>query len=317
MKSKNKLQMSHEVQSSSRKQTVSVLAIWLSSAALAIIIALVIGNALGDRAALLGGTSSFAPPIYEYEGETVQPVDAWHVSLSGQTVESITSAIESLPRSVSSVSLYLRSGEKAPEYYSPVYAAVTGRLSAGVSLPEVVDLMHSKGLYIIGCFDLNSAHLAGSSAGSALASFETALLCEAAESGIDELIITNLPSGESGISAVSSIFKAIRAKNASIVLGAGIGYSVMLSDAGASSLLSYSKFADFCAVDASGARASGTSAVAIVTELEYLFRSYPLRLLFESSDVTDRQTQADALKQLGITNIQSHKLTTITTAPAG
>ena len=189
--------------------------------------------------------------------------------------------------------------------------------SAGISLSEIVNLIHSKGLYVIGCFDLNSANLTSGSAGTALADFETSLICEAASSGIDEIVITNLPSDERGISAVSSIFKAVRAKNSRIILGAAIGYKIMCSNVGAAALISYSKFADFCAVDASMARASGTSAAAIVSELEYLFRSYPLRLLFEISDNEDRQSQVSELNHLGITNIQSHKLTTISSAPAG
>ena len=314
---KRKLQVSHEVQTSNRKQTLSVLTVWLSAAALAIIVALAVGNALGDRAESLGGTPSSTPPIYEYEGADVQPVDAWYLSLSGQTVESISATIESLPQSVSAVSIYLRSGERAPEYYSPVYNTVTGMSSAGISLSEIVNLIHSKGLYVIGCFDLNSANLTSGSAGTALADFETSLICEAASSGIDEIVITNLPSDERGISAVSSIFKAVRAKNSRVILGAAIGYKIMCSNVGAAALISYSKFADFCAVDASMARASGTSASAIVSELEYLFRSYPLRLLFEISDNEDRQSQSLALKQLGITNLQSHKQTTISSTPAG
>ena len=314
---RNKLQISHEAQTSSRKHLLSVLTVWASAAALAVIVALAVGNALGDRVESLGGTSSSAPPIYEYNGTDVQPVDAWYLSLSGQTVESRSATIESLPQSVRSVSISLRSGEKAPEYYSPVYSAVTGRSSSGVSLPELVDLLHSKGLYVIGCFDLNSANFSGNLSVTALADFETALLCEVASSGIDEIIAMGLPSDELGISTVSSIFKSLRAKHPRVILGAGIGYRTMLSDARATALLSYAKFADFCAVDTSGVRAAGSSTAAVVSELEYLFKSYPLRLLFEISDNDDRRSQVSELNQLGITNIQSHKLTTISSAPAG
>ncbi len=308
--------MTHEVQSGDRKHLLSVIALWLGVAVLSVIIALAIGNVLGDKADKLPNSPSVPANLYKYTGEDVQPIDAWLISLYGQTPEKLEAEVSAMPDSVRSVSLYLRSNGGATAYASAIYSAVTGNASGGMSLKEAVELLHKNGYYVSGCFDIGAPKLAGKDGCDALVGFETALICEALESGIDELILLGLPSGQDSIYITAGMFESIRKKHPDAVLGAGIDYKLMLSDAGAEALLGYSEFADFCALDTSGAKAVGSNAVQIVKSLTYIFETYPIRLLFECSSDADRQAQADALRQLGITNIQSHKISTVG-APAG
>ncbi len=317
MKSRKKLRITHEQKSNDTRHILAVIALWVGVSVLAVIIALAVGNALGDSVSGIFGGGSIPSSGYKYTGEDVPPIDAWQISLSGQTLESLNKALDSLPRSAEAVSLYLRIGNSAPTYYSAVYATVTGNAISGISLTDAVSLLHKRGFYVSGCFDINSPKLTGNTGGSALSDFETALLSEAAASGIDELILMHLPAGKSGISEAVSIFKKMRAKHPEIILGASIDHSLMLSDAGAEALLSYLDIADFCAIDTAGARAIGSSAVSIIEKLEYVFKTYPVRLLFEFSDINDRIYQSDKLRELGVTNIQSHKQAAISNKPAG
>ncbi len=317
MRNRRKLRITHDVQNSDRKHLLYVIMLWIGVAILAVIIALAIGNSLGEATKRLPDADPSVPSsVYKYTGEDVAPIDAWLLSLSGQTHEGLETAISSLPSSVNAVSLYLRYGNGAPEYASAVYTAVTGKASGKISLKDIVDLLHEKGYYISGCFDIGAPKLADKVGCEALSDFETSLICEALESGIDELILIGLPSGQDNILVAASIFENVRIKHPGAVLGAGIDYTLMLSDAGAEALFGYSEFADFCALDTSGASASGSSAVEIAKKLAYVFETYPIRLLFEFSSNSDRQARVEALRQLGITNIQSHKKFSLV-APAG
>ncbi len=308
--------MTHEVQNSDRRHIISVVLLWCGVAVFAVVIALVIGNVLGDTADDLPSDPSVPANIYKYTGADVPPVDAWHISLSGKTFGDIEASVNSLPSSVTAVSLYMRDADGVPTYSSDVYSAVTGKQIFGVSLKDVVGLLHAKGHYVSGCFDIRAPQIAGTDGCSALANFETELICEAFESGIDELILLGLPSGEDSIYIAAGIFENVRKKYPTAVIGAGIDYKLMLSDAGAEALLGYLNFADFCAIDTAGARAVGLNAVGIVKGLEYVFETYPIRLLFEFSSDSDRQSQSEALRQIGIINIQSHKTSTAS-SPSG
>ncbi len=305
MRSRRKLRMTHEVQNADRKLAFSVVLLWCGVAVLAIVIALAIGNVLGDAAS---DKDPYDFSVYKYSGDDIPPIDAWQISLSGQTPEGLESTINSLPSSATAVSLYLRNEGGAPAYSSDVYTAVTGKASGSMSLKDSVDLLHQNGYYVSGCFDIGAPKLAGTVGCEALADFETSLLCEALESGIDELILLGLPSEQAGISVASSMFQNVRKEHNDAVLGAGINYQIMLSETGAGALMGYSEFADFCAVDTAGAKKFSSSAAQIAKSLAYVFETYPVRLLFEFSNDADRQAQAETLFQLGITNIQSHKV---------
>ena len=99
-----------------------------------------------------------------------------------------------------------------------------------------------------------------------------------------------------------------RIKNPNVVLGAGIGFDVLLSKSGAATLEGYSSFAAFCALDTYGTIAAGQTVTDISKQLLFCFEKYPLRVLVESYSDSGFKAVCSALNELGIYNIQHHKI---------
>ena len=72
-----------KISDSSKKILITVI-IWISAALVAVLLALTVGNALGDAADSLK-TEDAAPPIYEYIGEPAPPVNAFFLNIEGKT----------------------------------------------------------------------------------------------------------------------------------------------------------------------------------------------------------------------------------------
>lgn len=298
----------HGIMSQDKKHTVTVILIWSGAVLFAVFLALLLGNILGNAADRIPRGSSLSDPVFKYEANHVPPIDnARILSVHGQTNDSFAAAVNALPSNVKSVSLYLRVGKSAPYYKSAVSQEVTGKAGGTLDLDMAVNALHARNIYVSCCVDIFSPSTEDESARDAAIQYEAALVAEIASAGVDDIILTKLPSGHDKIAAASKLFAEIRSKNENVVLGAGIGYEILQSDGGAAALEGYSSFASFCAVDTSGSRATGKTSGTIAKNLLYCFERYPLRILVEGVGENDFLAQVATLNELGIYNIQHHK----------
>lgn len=294
--------------SQDKKHAVTVILVWSGTVLFAVILALLLGNALGNEADKIPNGSSLSTPIFKYETEHVPPIDnARLLSVYGQTNDSFVAAVNALPSNITAVSLYLRSGRNAPYYKSAISQEVTGKAGGTLDLSAAVASLHAKNIYVSCCVDVFSPSTEDEAARNAAIQYEAALIAEIASAGVDDIILTNLPSGHDSIAAASLLFAEIRNKSEGVVLGAAIGYEILMSDSGAAALEGYSSFASFCAVDTAGSRAKGQTSETIARKLLYCFEKYPLRILVEGTGDNNFLTQVSALNGLGIYNIQHHK----------
>lgn len=289
---------------SEKQHSVTAVIIWISSVVFAIVLALIIGNALGKSAEKIPGQSSAPTFSYTYEADAVQPIKAKVFNITNQVNDSIAKL------NASAVSLYLRKGSGAPAYKSNVANAILG-VTGAFDLVEYVSAFHKKDIYVSACFDCYSFSIKSSSAREAAIAFEAAMIAEIADAGVDDIVLLGLPVTDEGIAYASELFKKVREINANAILGAAIDYTNIISPNGAAALEDYSKFADFCAIDASNAQSNGASAASIANSLIYAFEVYPLRLLISISGDADFDAQTKSINDLGITNIQAYKYLTV------
>ena len=127
--------------------------------------------------------------------------------------------------------------------------------------------------------------------------YEAALIAEAFDAGVDDIVVLGLPTDSEGAAYASRLFQRVREKFENARLGAAFNIGELNSGSGSAVLEIYSKFADFCAIDARGA--------SVTEDMLYYFERYPLRVLIDGSSVSERGAQKAALAKLGIYSIQS------------
>ena len=133
------------------------------------------------------------------------------------------------------------------------------------------------------------------------------MIAEAFISGVDDIIILNMPVKNDGIASAAMLFSEVRKIVPDACLGAAINYEALISESGASALKDYSEFASFCAIDTANLQATNTSLEAITESILYVFELYPLRMLIGVSGDDDFNNKVDILNSFGITNIQAYK----------
>ena len=296
--------------SSEGNRTVIVILVWVGVAVLAVVLALLIGNALGNEASKYKPNAQDDSFLYEYSSNDVPPINAMPLIIDGKTNSTLESAINSFEKD-SQVSIYVKSGDSVPFYRSEVYKSLYG-VSGAVDMSALTEKMHEKNVYVSVCFDCTSHLEADRFAKEAKRAIEAAMIGELLNAKVDEIVILGLPSDDSGISHYAKLFYEVRQKKSDAVLGAGIDYRDILSGSGAYALKRYTEFADFCAVDSSESKALGETAKSVAEKLIYSFKTYPLRMLIGITGESDRISQADTLKSLGIINIQAYKYVDIT-----
>jgi len=291
--------------SSERKKSGSAVIIWICAATLAIIVALLIGNALNKKAESFKNSAA-AVFSYTYDANSVAPIEAHFLNISNHTDESLAAAINALPDNVSAVSLYLRQGDSAVSYSSPVCNAILNT-SGNIDLAAAVSLLHNKNIYVSVCFDCNSFNISDVTARTAAIAFEAALISEAAKALVDDIIVTGSPSTDLGVSYVAMLFSEIRKLSPTAILGVSMSFEALKSESGADALKKYSGFADFCLIDVSNEQSNGKDVTTLGNSLLHVFKVYPVRLLIGVTGEADFANQVEALNALGITNVQAYR----------
>ena len=289
-----------KISDSSKKILITVI-IWISAALVAVLLALTVGNALGDAADSLK-TEDAAPPIYEYIGEPAPPVNAFFLNIEGKNNDSVRKTLANLPVGAD-VSIVLRDADGSLNYRSSVAFGVTGDAGGACDLTGVVRDLKANGGRVSACFysSLESAPTVG--AKYAVIDYEAALIAEAFGAGVEDIVIINLPSDSEGAAYASRLFYEVRERCDNACLGAAISYRDVSSEkVGAFEL--YHEFADFLALNTVDAPV-GTTAAGIASEMLYYFERYPLRVLMHTAEGNGREAQRIALATLGIYNVQS------------
>ena len=282
-----------------RRRLVAVL-VWVGSGIAAILIAAIIGNALGtsaDANKTAFGTVG-AAPLYTYESEGIPNISA--VALNGIS----ESGINGLPSGITAVSVELRSGSSAPAYFSEVSGAVTGNFGGSAKLSEIVEKLKARGIYVSGIFNVTFQSKSDEQAAKAVMSYEAALVGEALDCGIDEIVITGLSPDTESAEQASQFFKMIREKYERAVLGAAFSYKLFEKGEAAGFIEKYAKFASFCGVDTRGLVSTAVTSSAMAEQYLIYFEKYPLRLVIETVGNENAKLQMENLAKLGIYNVQ-------------
>ncbi len=281
---------------------LTAVLVWVGVAISAALLALLIGNLLGDTAdGLPSGVEK--PPLYQHEGTGAPTVDAVLLDIGSKNDADIASAVSKL-QDRSDVSIVLRGEDGRIRYSSEIAGAVTGTLS-GASLKAATEALKDKGIYISGCFYSRISTANNENTADAIASYESALILEAAEAGVDDILVLGMPTDETGIAYASALFKKVRDKSPELKLGAAIDYKSFEDGRAAYLIETYSRIADFCSIDTRAAFSETTNAAAIVSKNLFYFEKYPIRVLISELGSADRMAQVKALNELGIYNIQS------------
>ena len=288
--------------SANSKKGFYVALVWVGSALFAVLLALFIGNLLGD-AAEKAPQSGGVPPLYEYSGNAVEAADAIYFELNGHTDSSVSNAASAV-KNGADISCILRNA-RGTTYRSAVSYAVDKSEGGLFDLAALMDIFKSKDIRVIGCFYSEFGSAKTDRARSAAIEYEASLIAEAFDAGVDEILVFGLPTDKEGIALSSELFKKAREKATGAIIGAAFGYKLFESEDAAYAIDTYHKFADFCAVDTSGALRAGTNAASVVSPVLYYFERYPLRVLLEDMGESDRNAQKEALGNLGIYDIQS------------
>lgn len=278
-----------------------VALIWTGAAVGALLLALIIGNILGNSAdAMPGGGAGGATELYKYKAGDSAPVDAYYLGLSGQNDETFAASVELLPAGVKAVSLCLKSGAY-PNYRSEVCFALTGSYGGELDLKNAVSALKRKGLFVSCFFDSTVAGAAEGYALSAATEYEAALILEVLSAGADEVVLTGLSAEREGMARVSQVCRRVRETVKEAKLGAAVSYGSLSTCENVGYVIdTYLSFADVFCLDVSVGGEENA-----VSSLEYYFKNYPIRLLISDSGSDDRAAKALKLRELGIQNIQS------------
>ena len=286
----------------SRGALKSVL-IWVGAALFAVLLTLIVGNLLGNAADKIPDSEK-VPPIYEGSGKGAPSVDAVLFDISKRTDIDMPAALSKLADGCD-VSIALRGGDLKMCYRSDVALAVTGNVGGYCDLSSTVGLLSQRNIHISACFYSGLAVADTEASRDALIAYESALIFEAVNAGIGEILVLGLPTDSDGIAYASKLFSAVRDKAPDLILGAAVGYEGLATGDAAYAIDTYARFANFCALDTSTALNAGTNAATVVSENTYYFEKYPLRLLISDMGGADRAVQVKSLNQLGIYDIQS------------
>lgn len=290
--------------SSDSKKRLAVIFIWIGAALFGLLLALVIGNVLGNVADSHGGFGDdAAPPIYEFDTEDVPSISASCLQLEVKAQSDVFLQLGKIARG-EAVSVVLRDRGRLL-YRSDIAQAVTGNSGGLVRLSEFVPTLKEKNCYISACFCVEFDSAGTDKAMTAAMEYETALIAEIFDAGFDEVILTGVPNTSEGAAQLSELCRMIRKRCPEAKIGAAVSSSDFSNGKAALLLAEFEKFTDFSAIDTSGLLASGENAAKFAEGVLYYFEKYPIRLLIEDLGARDLEIQLSALARLGIYNVQS------------
>jgi hypothetical protein len=289
---------------SRRRKRRSVGLWWLipTSALAAFILALILGNCLGQRVEPTGDASS---PESREETSSLPPaissganaVDGVFVGLEGIRDYTYDEVAKQIPSDTKAISLSMFYSNRAPIYFSEV-AEIYGKPSGELTLRNIFRYPLENGIYVSVPFPSEAL----SDSTSASAPYEAELIKELYDAGANDIILK---------CNYETLDEALVARVAEYIIGLKesipdicIGFAVSVKDAEKTAeidkLLDY---ADFCAVDMSSAQ-SGDELTALTSPLLTNILRYNMRVMLRGGDEASLAERYAVLDNLGIKNRQ-------------
>lgn len=214
-----------------------------------------------------------------------------------------------IKQGVYDLSVCLRYSDGSLAYRSAIAEQIgLDGMDSGCDLKENVDYIHKCGGYLVGTMYINSFSDSDKSIASIKTAYEKQLLIEAANSGIDELLILGIDVSRDNIDELLIFLSDVKKESMDCKIGFAIGYHDLLEDKKGEYLASkLLMVVDFLALDSKSvpcveneALGQTTSFKYRIESLHYYMKAYSLRLLFDEEHVA----LYDIAGEMGINNRQ-------------
>ena len=297
-----------------RKKSFSLGLWWLIplSALVAFVLALLLGNCLGNKA------DSTRPPEETGEISSEKETDAplpekgeMHsihgvfVGLEGIKDNTYSMVAEQIPEDASAVSVSMFLSNGAPLYYSDA-AKAFGKECGELTLKNIFGYANDKGMYISVPFPSKAMALSGEITFGAAAAYEAELINELYEAGADEVIIKIADFGESGLSEEDAdhlvkYLETVRRRVPRVKLGLMISINDVCDPELSAVIRKLDGYADFIAADLTACDSPEALRAAAQDGLAEILR-YEMRALIRDGEAGDELCKV--LDTLGILNRQ-------------
>ncbi len=285
-----------------------------------IVLTVMFGNYLKDKAA---STKPGIDDTTDPEQTTEQPVTDTQTPSDIHTVEagyldlSISPdseksasdvAEEFFASSYTAASFRLRDGEGSLLYTSQVATTLGQKSASSLDIKELVELLSQRDIYTVGCFDsVAFGDDVTQDMYAVVLSYETALIRELFEMGVDEILLTSLPTDREGLDSAFDYLKKLKNElSDECRIGLSIPYTLLLDEDIIETAKNVSLAADFIAVDMSGLGGEdpykATDEFVKASEL-YISR-YNMRMLIPMSETATITKQINALSANAVYNWQ-------------
>ena len=293
-----------------RSQKSTIIIAIIAFVLLCLIISVVIGLLLGNKADQIDTEPKYDFPDEEYisNNKTVKSVDAFAYSF-GADLSSYFN------RGISDFSLCLRNEAGEVLYKSGLSEEFFINSFAEEQLNEYVNKIHEYEGYVCGYFYVHSFACEDKAMRELYKSYEIALLCEVSELGVDDILLLGLDVNQDSIDEIEEFVNKVSLSVGDAVVGVNLAPEVFLLADNDLYLASRIRSAcDYVAMDFSNVTDNSWSAgeendgegniqtefEALTGKMYYYIKAYSARIILSK----DNSYLYDSAKELGIKNIQ-------------
>lgn len=210
---------------------------------------------------------------------------------------------------ITDVSVALRGPDGDLTYSSDIADAVGWDADTGFDLRENVEYIHKSGGYMCGFAYIESFSKAHSESFAAiLRTYEKELVCEAADCGVDEIMLVGIDIDKDNTDSVLKFISDIKKQSVECRIGISVSYDVLLTvDSGAYICSRLATVADIIALDTDSVPCLENMTEGEINnfserigKLHYFTEAYRLRFLFSD----DREDLYSKIREMNIANYQ-------------
>ena len=285
----------------------------------AIVLTVIFGNYLKDKAAstrpsdqdTTDSSETAAAPDDNKNPFGANTVEAGYLDLSADAVGEKSAAEVAdvfFATSYTAASFELRDDGGSLLYTSEVASALGQKSASSLDIKSLVSILSERDVYTVGCFE-STAYTDGvkDQMYDVIVSYESALVRELFEMGVDEILLTSVPVSTGSVDGALEYVKAIKS---SLPEGSRVGISLpytLLFDEGVAQVTKeLSLAADFMAVDMSGFEYVDVyeDTNKFIRDNELYISRYGMRILLSHSDAATLSSQINALSANAVYNWQ-------------
>ncbi len=284
-----------------------------------IVLTVMLGNYLKNKAAetrpddadTTDAPETTATPNNDKAPNSAKSVEAGYLDLSPEAVGEKSAAEVAdvfFATSYTAASFELRDEAGSLLYTSDVASALGQSSSSSLDIKELVSILEERDVYTVGCF-ASAAFAEGMTDGmyDVIISYETALVRELFEMGVDEILLTSVPVAADSMNGALEYVRAIKsALSDGDCVGISLPHTLLSDDGIAVITKELSAVADFMAIDMSGFVYEDIyeATDSFVRDNELYISRYGLRILLGHSDAADLSRGIDALSANAVYNWQ-------------